>query len=185
MTETDPRPITHEQLLGLAEEYASAVIARQALVAAVRRRLAEVADEMRPALVEASAAEVDAQAALLSAVDAAPELFAKPRTRTHRGIKYGWQTGKASISIPDPAETLRRIKQLPEGQQELLIRRTEAIHKPGLLDLDARSLTRLRVVQELGEDTPIAKVVKDETDRLVTTLLSETVADTAAEQEAA
>ena len=101
---------THEALAGLAEEYASAVLARQALVAATRNRLAQVAAEMAPALREALSAERGCRDTLAAAVEGAPDLFVRPRTRTVHGVRYGWQTGKPRIEIPDEAETIRRIE---------------------------------------------------------------------------
>ena len=166
--------ITHETLRGLAEEYGSAVCARQALVAATRTRLAEVAREMAPALREALGAERALREALVDAVGAVPELFDKPRTRTAGVVRYGWQTGKPSIDIPDPQATIRKIELLPHGQAELLLRRTVAVHKPGLLDLTVADLRRLGVRQIPGADSVVVKAIKDDTDRLVDALLADT-----------
>lgn len=164
---------THEALAGLAEEYASAVLARQQLVAATRKRLAEIAAEMAPALREALSAERDCRDTLAGAVEAAPELFAKPRTRTVHGVRYGWQTGKARIEIPDETETIRRIERLPDGQSELLLQRKVSVYKPAVLDLTAADLRRLGIRQVPGEDSVIVKVVDDATDRLVDALLAD------------
>ena len=172
--------ITHESLRGLAEEYSSAVVARQGLVAATRARLAEVAREMAPALREALGAERALREALIEAVSAAPELFERPRTRTAGLVQYGWRTGKPSLDIPDPQATIRRIEALPDGQAELLLRRTTAIHKPGLLDLTAKDLRRLGVRQIDAEDAVVVKTIKDDTDKLVDTLLADTAVEEAA-----
>jgi hypothetical protein len=165
---------THESLAGLAEEYASAVVARQALVAATRKRLAEVAAEMAPALREAIGAERGCRLALEQAVSCAPHLFDRPRTRVTHGIRYGWRTTSAVIEIPDEAATVAKIERLlPEEQQALLLRRTVRVHKPAVLDLTAADLRRLGIRQVPGEDGVIVKPLADDTDRLVDALLAD------------
>ena len=168
-----PAARTHEALAGLAEEYASAVLARQGLVTAIRNRLAQVAAELAPALREALAAERDCRDTLAAAVEGAPHMFARPRTRTVHGVRYGWQTGKAKIEIPDEAETIKRIERLPEGQGELLLQRKVSVYKPACLDLTAGDLRRLGIRQITGEDSVIVKVVDDATDKLVDALLAD------------
>lgn len=166
--------LTHQTIEGLAAEYASAVEGRRALTAALRRRLLEVADELAPALREATAAERDCRAALVSAVEAAPELFAKPRTRTVHGVKYGWQTSKPRIEIPDEPRTLRLIREhVDPAQQELLIQVRESVSKTAVLDLEARWLRKLGIVQHGGEDGVVVKPVQDAADKLVSVLLAE------------
>lgn len=163
----------HEALAGLAEEYASAVLARQQLVTATRKRLAEIAAEMAPALREAVTAERDCRDDLAAAVECAPELFHRPRTRTTHGIRYGWQTGKARIEIPDEAETIKRVEKLPQGQGELLLQRKVSVYKPACLDLTAADLRRLGIRQIEGEDSVIVKVMDDAVDKLVDALLAD------------
>ena len=171
---THPEPhMDHAHLTGLAEEYASAVLARQAITQAVRERLADVAREMRPALIEATVAERGTHAALLAAVESAPELFARPKTRTVGAVRYGWKSGRPSLDIPDPARTIAKIEALPQGQSELLLRRTVSVHKPALLDLTTGDLRRLGVRQIPGADAPFAQPVSDSVDKLVDALLAE------------
>lgn len=173
-----PQP-THEQMSLLASDYAQAVLNRQALVAGCRARLRAIADEMAPAIHEAVAAERDRHDALAAAVEQAPELFSRPRTRTTAGIRYGYLAGKPKIDIPDEAKTIALIrKHLPEGQQVLLIRTKESVHKPAILDLTLQDQRRLGIRQIPGEDSVVVKPVSDDTDRLVQALL-----DDAAHQE--
>ena len=171
--EPGPEVLTHPALEALAERYAQAADARRDRQAALRARLLHAASELLPALRAASAAERDAHDALLAAVTAAPDLFVRPRTRTVHGVKYGWQTGKASIDIPDEARTLRLIRtKLPEDQQVLLIRVKEAVERRAVLDLTAQDLRRLGIVQVPGQDAPLVSLPKDAVDKLVDTLLA-------------
>jgi len=165
---------THEQLTALAQEYASAVISRQAVVGALRRRLADVAAEMTATVSAAVAAERDCRDALETAVEDAAVLFVKPRTRTVCGIRYGWTKGKARIEIPDEDETVKRIERLlPEEQQVLLLRRTVKVDRTAVKDLTTADLRRLAIVQHPGEDAVTVKVAEDAVAALVDTLLAD------------
>lgn len=173
--------VTHQTLEGMAAELASAVECRRALTAALRRRLLEVRDELAPALREATASERDCKAALLGAVEIAPHLFRAPRTRQSHGIKYGWQTGKPSIEIPDEAKTIKLIREkVDEAQQALLIRVSEKVDKRAVLDLTAKDLRMLGIRQLDARDTPLVTIPKDEVDRLVDALLAEAEQEDAA-----
>lgn len=166
--------MTHQELEGMAAELATAVECRQRLTVALRQRLLAVAAELAPALREAAGAERDCCDALLEAVRGAPDLFAKPRTRTVHGIRYGWQLGKPSIEIADEAKTIKRIREtVNAAQQELLIRVTERVDRRAVLDLTAADLRRLGIRQLPGEDLPVVSLPKDGVDRLVETLLAE------------
>lgn len=169
---------THAELEGLAAAYAAAVAQRRERVMELRRRLFDAAADLLPALRAAAAAERDGRETLLSAVTDSPDLFARPRTRNAHGIKYGWQTGKASIDIPDEARTLKLIRtKLPPEQQELLIRVREAVERRAVLDLTAQDLRRLAIIQVPGVDAPLVSLPKDATDKLVDTLIAESAGE--------
>lgn len=173
-----PATLGHPALEALAAAYAQAVDARRDRQAALRARLLAATLDLVPALRAAVASERDARAALFAAVEAAPGLFVRPRTRSHHGVKYGWAQGKASIEIPDEAKTLELIrKKLPPEQQVLLIRVKEAVERRAVLDLTAQDLRRLGIVQVPGIDAPLVQLPKDPADKLVDTLLSETEAE--------
>lgn len=167
-------PTTHHQLEGLAAELASAIEGRRRIEDRLRAQVHQIVSRLAPSLREAAAAERDCADELRNAVEANPGLFAKPRTRTVHGIKYGWQTGKPKISIPDEPKSIRLIRErLPEDQAALLIRTTESIVKPAVLDLTAQDLRRIAIQQEPGEETVIVKAMADSVDRLVQTLLAD------------
>ena len=172
--------LSHPLLEGIAAEYAWAVETRRDLVGRLRQALLEAAAPLLPKLRAATADERDARASLLGAVTAAPNLFAKPRTRNAHGIKYGWALGKPSIAIDDEARTLKLIRtKVPEDQQVLLIRVKETVDRRAVLDLSAKDLRTLGIRQIDGVDAPLVVLPKDDLDRLVDTLLAETAGEEA------
>lgn len=137
---------------------------------------------IRQALAQAS----DRQAALFDAVEGAPELFEKPRTHTYSGVRVGFRQGKPRVVIPDEADTLARIrKQLPAEQAALLISVKEAVYKPGLADLTAADLKRLRITVEAGADEVLIKPTDSALDKLVASLLRDAEKRTMEQENAA
>jgi predicted RND superfamily exporter protein len=134
--------------------------------------------QLRLALADAAAAEDE----LRNAIDAAPELFDKPRTRVLHGVKVGYQKGKGKVEIPDETKTIRYIREkLPPDQAELMIRVTEKVERRAVMDLTASDLKRLGIRIVESGDQIVIKPVDSQVDKLIKALL----ADLPDEQEAA
>lgn len=120
------------------------------------------------------AAAKEAREKLSIAIGESKELFEKPRTRTLHGVKVGYRKAKGEITWDDEARVIARIRaQLPKDQVELLIRTTEAVHKPAVYDLVAADLKRLGIRIEGDGDEIVIKDATGEVDKLVEELLSE------------
>lgn len=120
------------------------------------------------------AAAAQAEDELRNAIEAAPELFEKPRTRTLHGIRFGIMTAKARVEIPNEAETIRRIReQLPEEQAELLISVSERVSKPAVADLTVADLKRLQIRVEPPVDEAFIKPVDSEVEKAIKALLGD------------
>jgi hypothetical protein len=110
--------------------------------------------ELRRLAVYVAAAEDD----LREALEAAPDLFVKPRTQIWAGIKVGYTKQKGKVAFDDEAKVIKRIREkLPKDQAELLIRVREEVHKPGLYDLTTADLLRLGVRIEADTDAVVIK----------------------------
>lgn len=64
---------------------------------------------------------------------------------------------------------------MPEEQATLLVRVTEKVDRRAVLDLSAKDLRALGIRQLPGLDVPLVSLPKDDVDRLIDTLLAETV----------
>ena len=169
-------PITHELLARLAEQYAAAVRERREAVHSLRSHIAQIAASYRERIGAHAENERFMRDVLVQAVEMAPDLFERPRTRKVAGVEYGYRTGKPAIQIADEARTISLIRKLlPEGQQVLLIRTRESVHKPAVLDLTAADLRRLGITQTDPEDSVVVRAIDDDTDRLIDALLADTV----------
>lgn len=166
-----------EEIDTLAREYATA-----------RRRLAERVESLqvelqalhrrrRDGIIDAAQLARAAQEELLAAVEAAPELFVKPKAMTLHGIKIGFQKGKGSATWEiDDDKLVAKIKHIyaaDEITMAVLIKTTEEPSKDGLKTLDAKELARLGVKIEGVDDVPFVKSTDSEVDKLVKAILKE------------
>lgn len=162
-------------LEGLAQEYASAILARRAIQDRLRGSLNRLAANLTPPLRVALAAESDAKAALLAAVSAQPGLFTDPKSYQVAGIGYGYRIGVDTVEVPDEERTVALIEALlSDDQQALLIRRPPpSVAKDAAAALPEPDRKRVGIRLIPGANAPFVRPVKDPADRLVAALLKE------------
>lgn len=176
--------LTLFQIENLAKMYA---LARNELA----RRVAAFADEVRaverrkiPGIKTALASAEDAKGALVAAIQAAPQLFEKPRTQTFSGIRVGFAKGKGALDWDDDAQLVARIKKLMPDQADVLIATKETPVANALKQLEAKELARLGVrFEEIG-DYVFVKSSDGAVDKLVKKILKEGAVEDAAKEEA-
>lgn len=160
------------ELLAAAVAEARGVLAER--VQALQDELDAAQRRHMPAIRQAVAAAAGDLDRLHAAIEAAPELFVKPRTRVLNGIRCGWMKQRGQVVIPDEAKTIARIRELlPTDQAELLIRVRESVHKPAVYDLTAADLKRLGITLEADSDAVTIKPADGEIDRIVAALLKD------------
>lgn len=159
--------IKAEDVRAARDALASAVSAMQSEVDAIKHRHLP---SIRRLVINAHAANAE----LSSAIEAAPELFEKPRTRVMHGIKLGYAKSKGKLEWDKPALVIKRIHKNMPDQAEVLIRVSESPSRPALAELDASSLKKLGVRISGGEDQIVLKPVDSELDKLVDSLLEDT-----------
>lgn len=174
MTEKND-PLRLDKIEDQAREYAAANAATLRLADALKAAIAAVCaahvGKIKTA-AQTAAAERETLMALLA--DAA-DLFASPRrSLTVDGVRVGWKKERGKVVITDEAATVQRIRErLPEDQAELLIRRAEKVHKPGVYDLSAADLKRLGIQIEADADAPFIKDIEVPIDKLIAGLMDE------------
>jgi len=115
-------------------------------------------------------------AALRADVEAAPDLFTKPRTHIFHGIKVGWQKQKGSIQIPDPRRTIDLIYKHMSGLADTLIRTTETPDKTAIADLPMREAKMIGIEIVDATDEVVIKPTDSDVDKVVNALLREATA---------
>lgn len=173
MPPTPTDPITVSALEDLARTFARAR-------ADLSEKVAALDDEMRTlrrsrirGIKSTAARAIDAHAALRDAIAAAPHLFAKPRTMTVDGIRFGWTKARDRIEWADDAVVCRRIRRFLPELVETLIKTTDKPVKSAMSNLSASELRKIgcRVVPTNDEVT--IKTQDSEIDKLIDRLLAE------------
>lgn len=152
---------------GAREDLSTLVRELELALSAIRQsRIASIKSAVKRA--------IDARDDLHAAIEEAPEIFTKPRTRIFSGIKVGINKQRGKVVIDNEEKTIELIRKLlPEDQAELLIRIKEEVHKPSVYDLEARDLKRLGIKITADTDETLIKPVDGEVDKLVDALLKE------------
>jgi len=158
-----------------AREYAAANAATLRLADDLKAAIAAIcAKQVGKIKMAAQAAAIERETLMSLLADAA-DLFASPRrSLTVDGVRVGWKKERGKVVITDEAAVVQRIRErLPEDQAELLIRRTERVHKPGVYDLSAGDLKRLGIQIEADADAPFIKDIEVPIDKLIAGLMDE------------
>lgn len=110
---------------------------------------------------------------LLALVEAHPELFTRPKSRTLHNIKLGWLKQRGKIEFEDAARTCELIEKHLPDQAETLIRTTKTPDKKALGDLSGKDLKRIGVNVSEDIDMPFVKNADDAVAKLIDALLSD------------
>jgi hypothetical protein len=154
--------------------------------ARARRELAErvtaLEDEMlrvkrsrMRGIKNALAAAQDAQAHVRAAIEAAPELFIKPRTITIDGVKVGWMKAPGRIVWEDDEAVCRQIRKHFPDSADALIKITEKPIRAALNNLTVAELRKIGCTTDEAGDAIVIKPQDSEVDKLVDRLLKEDV----------
>lgn len=115
----------------------------------------------------------ESHAHLLELVEAHPELFQKPKTRTLHNVRVGWVKQRGKLEIEDAERVVELIEKLLPEQAEALIRTKKDPDKKALAELPARDLKRLGVRVLEDTEAPFVKPADDGIDKLLDALLSQ------------
>lgn len=160
------------------------------LLSIARRQLTTLVEDLHAQISALKAAHADkiAEAAkaagvawdkLQAAIQANPNLFAKPRKQAAHGIVFGIEMGKGKLEIPDEAKTVELIERhLPE-QAGTLIAYTKAPVKDALKNLPAATLKRIGVNSIAGVDTVVIRAAKSDVDKQLEAFLKALVEELA------
>jgi len=114
-------------------------------------------------------AELEAQ--LKADIEAAPELFVKPRTVVLHGVKVGLEKGAGKIVFDDPDQVVQLIdRKLPDLAEVLVITERKP-NKKALAQLTVQQLRAIGATVDEAGDRVVVRAVDSEVDRLVIALL--------------
>lgn len=159
--------------------------AREVLAERVRRLEAELEQIKRqrlPGIKSALARAAEAEGKLRQAIEAAPELFERPKSLVVHGVRVGFKKMPGKLTWDNEEAVVARIRKLYPEQGETLLIVTTRPSKAALVNLPASDLRRLGVTVVESGDVVLINPIDSEVDRLVDRLLRDAVEET---QEAA
>lgn len=170
------------EIEALAKDFATA---REALGTAVQDLEDEVQTVKRKRLARikrlvGNAAEAEAR--LKAGIEAAPDLFQKPRTLIMHGVKVGFAKGKGRLEFSDPAKVVQLIRKHFPDKSEELVKVTEAPVRGALNQMSVQDLRKIGVTVVEAGDEVVIRPTDGDIDKLVDALLKDATdnADSAA-----
>lgn len=113
----------------------------------------------------------EADKKVMDLLQAAPELFKRPRSAVFHGLKVGYAKGTGKLKITDAATVVKLVRKHFPDQFDLLVKTKETPIKKTLQELPAADLKKLGItVQDTG-DVVFIKDATDAVDKLVATLI--------------
>ena len=129
----------------LAKAFAAARNATNEVRSDLARRVRAAIRSRERALRNRIAEEDVAREALADAIEAAPELFERPRTRAVDGVKFGMRKQTGSVQYADETAIIAAIRMKFPDRAGALVRTKETVDKTALRKLPARELAMLGV----------------------------------------
>ncbi len=157
----------------LTREYANNYLSLAADIETLEAAIRAVKKKALPGIKRAAERAAVAKEKLKAAIEAAPQLFEKPRTRLFHCVKVGLQKGKGETQIPNEEKTIDLIRKHFPDQAEILIKTEETVVKKALANLAAADLKKIGVnVIEAG-DQVVVKVADSEIEKMVDALFKD------------
>lgn len=147
------------------------------LVSDLHEQIEATRRDALPRLRKVVARAAESHAALKAGIEAAPELFVKPKTLVIAGIKVGFMKQRGQLDIADPDKVVELIERHFPDLEETLISTTKKPVKKALEQLTATELKKLGVNLANDTDAVVIKPVDDNVDKLVSALLKECAAE--------
>ena len=152
----------------------SARLARDLLATRAQALQDEISDAQKRKLAgirSAVAAVAEADAKVLAALQAAPQLFVKPRSVVFHGLQVGYTKGKGTIEIGDAAQTVKLIRKHFLESFDTLVKTTEKPIKAAIKNLSVGDLQKLGIKVQGTGDVVFLTDATDGVDKLVKALL--------------
>lgn len=116
---------------------------------------------------------------LIELVRAAPDLFTKPKSIEHSGLRIGFRKGRGSVEFADKDKLVKRIqllkslKVLSKAEVDQIVTLKVSVKKSALARLDANVLKRLGVDVIAGQDAAFAEPIDTEVEKLLKQLFGD------------
>lgn len=158
----------------LADAHRESVSRATALETAISKAITPIYAMHRVGIDAAAEEEAAAKSDLQRLIDAAPQLFARPRSITTDGVKCGYRKAEDSLDWEDDATVIGRIRALDlETTSPVLIRTEESLNVAALAELDGNDLRRIGVRRIPGVDQSFVSFSDSDVEKMVKAILAD------------
>ena len=162
---------TMEQIETKAKAHAQAREKLAEIVSALHEGIEALKRSHMPRLKAAVNRAAETSEALQALIEAAPELFVKPKSVIFHGIKLGYQKEKGKIEWDDQERVIKLIRKHFPELADTLIATTEKPSKDALNGLTAEQLKKIGVTVTSDSDAVFIRATDSEVDKMVNALL--------------
>lgn len=141
----------------------------------IKAAIQPIYDRHRAGMDAAAEEEAAAHRALLNLLDAAPQLFDKPRSINVNGVRAGYRKAEDSLDWGDDAALIKRIRALLPAQADLLIRTEETLVLDALAQLPAAAHQKLGINRITGADNPFVTIGAADVEKLAQALIADAI----------
>ena len=164
---------TMAEIEQLAQGFAAARIELQEGVTALHEDLEKIKARYMGMIRKQVETVREHETALKNAIEGAPDLFTKPKSRTFAGIKVGFGKQPGRLECPEDVLLVARIRNMLPDQFSTLVKVTEKPVKTALSNLPGKDLKRLGISVVDATDAVIVKPQDSDIDKLIAALIEE------------
>lgn len=159
----------------LADARRESVGRATALETAINKAITPIYAMHRVGLDAAAEEEAAARTELQGLVEAAPQLFSRPRSIAQDGVKCGYRKSEDTLDWEDEASVINRIRALPELAElaALLIRTEESLNVAALAELDANARRKVGIRLIPGIDQAFISYTDSDVEKMVKAILAD------------
>lgn len=173
------KEITLDSIRAAAERLAAAHVATTAraslLQDEIKSAVAPIYERHRSGLDAAAEEEALAREDLQQLLDAAPQLFKKPRSLIINGVRAGYRKEEDSLYFADEKAVIARIRALFPDQADLLVRSEESLVLDALPQLDAKARGAVGISLITGADRSFITIGDSDVEKLAKTLIADAI----------
>lgn len=171
--------ITLESIRAAAERLAAAHVATSAraglLQDEIKTAITPIYARHRAGLDAAAEEQARARDELQQLLDAAPQLFRKPRSLAINGVRAGYRKEEDSFYVADEKAVIARIRALLPEQADLLIRTEESLVLDALPQLDAKARGAVGISLITGADRSFITIGDSDVEKLAKALIADAI----------
>lgn len=141
----------------------------------IKAAIQPIYDRHRSGMDAAAEEEAAAHRALMSLLEAAPQLFEKPRSISVNGVRAGYRKAEDTLDWDDDGALIKRIRALLPEQADILIRTEETIVLDAFAQLPATLHRKLGARRITGADNPFITIGSADVEKLAQALIADAI----------